>query len=259
MSSPKVVIFCGGFGMRMREHRSEIPKPLVPVGGEPILWHVMKLYETAGHRDFVLPLGYKGEMIRDFFEGYARRNSVTTIGVRTDSYDILKRPKEDWDVTLVNTGEYTETGNRLYQVRDFLGDAETFMITYGDGVSNVSLDELYKEHIRLGTDITITGVRQHSKYGQVKEIDGVVTDFRQKPLLDDVVNGGFMVANRTFLDHPALRSNAPIEDVLIDLAPKGKVGVYTHDGFWHSMDSARDVEHLEHLWRSGNPPWKTWE
>jgi glucose-1-phosphate cytidylyltransferase len=261
----KAVILCGGQGTRIRDVSENLPKPLIPIGSKPILWHIMKIYYAQGIKNFVLCLGYKGEDIRDFFLNY--KHYISDITVSTKDNEIIVHPKndsEDWNITLVNTGETTNTAKRLYLVRKYIEHDPYFMLTYGDGVSDIDLNRLFELHreLRQRKQIvgTITGVNPLSKYGEVKSgEDELISSFVEKPVLrDSFVNGGFMVFDAEFLRNPMLKEDIPIEAVLEKLSEHGKIALYRHYGFWHSMDTQRDFHSLNELWKSGEPPWKTW-
>jgi len=234
---PKVVILCGGVGMRLREETVFRPKPLVPVGGKPILWHIMKLYAHHGFTDFVLCLGYKGEMIRDYF---------------------TKNNREGWNIIMENTGEKTNTGGRIKRIEKYI-DGDTFLATYGDGVSDVDLGGLLAFHNKHGKLATMTGVHPWSKYGQVlAQPDGTVTNFVEKPILNDRINGGFFVFKRQFLDY--LGENDVLEHTpFTRLVKEKQLILYNHDGFWHCLDTFKDKLELEEMWQSGKPLWRTWQ
>lgn len=256
----KVVILCGGEGKRIRDTAEHLPKPLINIGDKPILWHIMKIYSAQGYKNFVLCLGYKGHLIRDFFLNYGHYHN--DIEIDMPSGQIKKNGHsdiEDWKITLVDTGHKTNTGLRLHKVRKYLEGQDYFMLTYGDGVSNVDLDKLISFHKSRNKIGTITGVRSLSKYGQVKtDEEGIINSFKEKPLLDDAVNGGFMVFNREFLDHPLLPLDVSLEEVLISLSEQKRLALCLHSGFWHSMDTTRDFEELNKIWDSGNVPWRIW-
>ncbi|VVC03147.1 Bifunctional protein GlmU [Candidatus Burarchaeum australiense] len=236
-AKPKVVILCGGMGTRLREETEAKPKPLVEVGGHPILWHIMKLYAHAGFTDFVLCLGYKGQLIREHFE---------------------ENNREGWNIIFADTGEKTNTGGRIKRAEKFI-DCENFMATYGDGLSTVDLNALYDYHLRHGKVATITCVHPYSKYGEVALAkDGAVQNFVEKPVLKDYINGGFHVYKRGFLAYLG-------EDDVLEHKPfarlvqeKQMMG-FRHEGFWHSMDTWRDKEDLNAMWNCGTPAWKIWK
>jgi len=255
-STPKVVILCGGKGTRMREHTELMPKPMVAVGEMPIIWHIMKNYYHQGFNDFVLCLGYKGQAIRNFFINYVQNHDDITV----HPTGILRKgnPLEDWKVTLVDTGEESNTALRLGKVVHHLQEGDIFLLTYGDGVANVDINKLIEFHKQQGTLATITGVRARSKYGKVKINEkNLVNSFEEKPILDDWINGGFMVFNKEFLTHPLLKENIPLEKVLETLASMNQLSLYKHDGFWHCMDTSQDQDSLNNILKT-NPAWKIW-
>lgn len=258
-SGVKVVIFCGGKGTRLREVSELLPKPLVPIGEMPILWHIMKCYSAQGYKNFILCLGYKGEQIRNFFLNYANHSHDITLNLKLGQIITRDGNTEDWDITLVNTGQETQTGGRLNLVKKYLEKDPYFMATYGDGVSDIKIDALLDYHLSLAPIGTLTGIRASSKYGQVKTDEkGIATHFAQYPILDDRINGGFMVFNREIFEHPLMRMNAAIEDIIEDLTKQRKIAVFYHNGFWHCMDTPQHYEQLNNLWKSGNAPWKIW-
>ncbi len=258
-SDVKVVILCGGKGTRLREVSELVPKPLVNIGEMPILWHIMKGYSMQGYKNFILCLGYKGESIRNFFLNYINNTHDLTLNLNTGSIKYGIGEKEDWNVTLVNTGLETNTGKRLYLIKKYIEKDPYFLLTYGDGVSNVNIDEVVKFHNSKKAIVTITGIKAPSKYGQVKTNDeGIATQFVQYPLLDDRINGGFMVLSKEFLNHSKLAENLPLEDSIIELTNHGKIAVYPHDGVWHCMDTPQHFDELNKLWNSGKAGWKSW-
>lgn len=255
----EVVILCGGRGTRM-EHETEFrPKPMVPIGGKPILWHIMKIYAAYGHKDFILCLGYKGEVIKRYFLDYEamNRDFTVTLGARHriefhDGHD-----EEDFRVTLADTGLETPTGGRIKRVERYV-HGETFFVTYGDGVADIDLDVLLRYHREKGRIATVTGVRPFSRFGVV-EIgeDGLVRSFREKPQVDGLVSGGFFVFERAvfeYLDEQSVLEREPLER----LAADGQLAIYPHPGFWHCMDTRTDRQRLEELWARGEAPWKVW-
>lgn len=255
----KVVILCGGQGTRMREETEFKPKPLVDVGGRPILWHIMKLYSHFGHRDFVLALGYKGQMIKEYFLNYEAMNNDFTINLANRRLlTIHDNLREDWNVTLVDTGIETNTGGRIKRVQPYIED-EDFFCTYGDGVSNIDLDALYRFHKGHGKMATLTGLHPVSKYGVFQHADDqLVTGFKEKPRMDDLVSGGFFVFNRRIFDH--LHDNAVLEAEPFErLTQERQLAVYVHEGFWQSMDTYKDALVLNELWTSGKGDWKVWK
>ena len=258
-----VVILCGGMGTRLREASEKLPKPLVDVGGKPILWHVMKTYGHFGFRRFVLCLGYKGDQIRRYFLDYREHMNDFTLNLGSDAPpQFHKRGEaEDWEITFVETGLLTGTGGRVRRVADHI-DTDTFLLTYGDGIGAVDLDSLVRQHLASGLLGTVTGVHPASRYGEM-HVDGTrVTEFNEKPTLaTGWVSGGFFAFNRLMIDKylddapELLLEKKPLQT----LAADGELGVFQHEGFWMGMDTFRDWTELNSLWDSGNPPWKVWD
>lgn len=253
----KVVILCGGEGTRLREQTEFIPKPLVRIGGKPILWHVMKIYSHYGYKDFILCLGYKGDMIKNYFLNYETENFDFVINLKDRSFEFPKRHNlEDWKITCVDTGEKVLTGGRLKRVSEYLPD-EDFMVTYGDGVADINLNELWKFHKSKGKMVTITGVHPVSKYGLINVNKGFeVVNFKEKPPLKDFVNAGFMACKREFLEQ--IKTDCMFEEhILPELSKKKEVAVYKHESFWAAMDTYKDYESLNKIWAERSP-WKIW-
>lgn len=250
-----VVILCGGRGARLSERTESIPKPLVEIGGLPILWHIMKGYAASGFTRFVLCLGYKGEKIREYFMGLTEwRNRDFTLRGGAVEY---RGSVEDWTITFANTGADTETGSRLRRITPYLGDAETFFATYGDGVSNVSIPTLLATHMRFGCRATMTCVRARSQFGHVNvRDDGTVLDYQQKPTLGTWVNGGFFCFDREVLQF--VREDEPLESAFPRLIEERQLAAHLHEGFWGSMDTLKDALYLNDLWAQGDAPWKVW-
>jgi len=256
----KTVILCGGKGTRLREETEFKPKPLVEVGGKPILWHIMKMYSEYGHNHFVLALGYKGDMIKKYFMDYDWMANDFTLNLKDKSV-ILKNnnSKENWTIDFVDTGQEAMTALRLFRLRDYLKDEEDFMLTYGDGVADVNIDEVIKIHKEKGKILTITGIHPRSKYGVVKvRDDDVVEEFKEKPILNDFVNGGFMVLNKRIFEHLDQKNVMLVFGTLPLLAKRGEVVLHHHKGFWHCMDTYRDYLELNKMWDE-NPEWKIWD
>ena len=250
-----VVIFCGGKGTRLKEETEFKPKPMVTIGGRPILWHIMKIYAHYGYTKFILCLGYKGAGIKEYFlqRKLLTSDFVMKHGEVTECH--AEGADRDWEVTFADTGEDTMTGERLLRVQKYIS-RDTFMVTYGDGVSNINIPELVAFHETKNMIGTITGVHPTSKYGLVAT-DGEqrVISFDQKPRLHDFVNGGFMVFKKDFFRY--LRPGQMIEEALVALAAERQLALYPHEDFWHCMDTYKDYEDLNHLWRE-NPRWKIW-
>jgi glucose-1-phosphate cytidylyltransferase len=254
----KVVLLAGGLGTRLSEETVVKPKPMVEIGGKPILWHIMKSYSHWGFNDFVICLGYKGYMIKEFFANYLIHQSDFTIDLSTNTSLVHSNKAEPWRITLVDTGDKTLTGGRLLRVKEYLGK-ETFMLTYGDGVADINIEKLLAFHRGHGRLATVTAVRPPSRFGGMSIDDAWVTDFIEKPQIGEGwINGGFFVLEPGVLDH--IRGDeTPFErEPLEKLARDGQLAAYKHDGFWQCMDTLRDVTLLNELWDSHKPPWKLW-
>lgn len=257
----KVVILAGGYGTRLSEETAIVPKPLVEIGGHPILWHIMKIYSYYGLNDFVICCGYKGNMIKDYFRNYFHRHCDFTIDLQTDSLQLHHRQSEPWRVTLVDTGEKTMTGGRLKRVREHLG-AGTFCLTYGDGVSDVNIRELIAFHHQQGALATVTAVRQPGRFGALNlSTDRArVAGFREKDAQDGhVINGGFFVVEPEVIDLIDGDDTTWEQEPMQRLVADDQLAVYRHAGYWQSMDSLRDKTVLQGLWDGGNPPWRLWD
>lgn len=255
MQVRKAVILAGGFGTRLMEETEARPKPMVEIGGRPILWHIMKIYSAAGIDEFVLPLGYKGYMIKEFFANYRLHMSDVTFDYGRNDISTHVGRAEAWKVTLVDTGLNTMTGGRIKRLRDYLGDAP-FCMTYGDGVAQIDIRALVAFHQSHGRLATVTAVHPPSRFGALEITGGQVQRFREKPPGDGMrINGGFFVLSPRVLDlidgDETVFEKEPIER----LAEMGELMAYEHDGFWHSMDTLRDKRALEELWAKGSPPW----
>ncbi len=258
----KVVILAGGKGTRLVEETSVKPKPMVEVGGKPILWHIMKIYSYYGINEFVICLGYKGYVIKKYFLNYALLNSDITVHTRSDKYPefvVHKNISEDWKVVLVDTGEETMTGGRLKRVRPYLEQDKDFCMTYGDGVSNVNINKLILFHQTHSKLATVTGVRPHARFGALHIENDLVTQFQEKPVDEGgYVNGGFFVLSSKILDYIDNDTTIWEKEPLQNLAKDRQLAVYLHDGFWHPMDALRDSINLNALWDSNKAPWKLW-
>lgn len=253
-----VVIFCGGQGSRMKEETEFRPKPMVSLGGKPILWHIMKAYEHFGFNDFIIALGYKGDYIKDYFlneEYLAHDFTISTSSGKKKLYKKNKRKRDNFNITFVDTGVETLTGERLLKVKKYI-DTEAFMVTYGDGVSNINIKDLVEFHKERKTIGTITGVHPKSKWGLiVSDKNNIVKRFQQKPKLNQYVNGGFMVFNKIFFDY--LKPREIIETPLERLIKNRQLSVYIHEGYWSAMDTYQDVEEMNKQWKK-DPQWKVW-
>ncbi len=255
----KAVILCGGKGTRMREETEYRPKPLVEVGGKPILWHIMKTYSHYGINDFILCVGYKGDMIKQYFmEMYWRNNDFTLHLNGEREVEYLTSENEKWNITIVNTGIETGTGGRLKQVEKYI-DEDTFMFTYGDGLSDVNLIELMSQHENMGRIATLTGVHPTSTFGLMETENGVVKSFKEKPVLKDMVNGGYMVLNKRVFNYIPEEDCMFEQQPLYSLAADEQLAVYEHNGFWKAIDTFKDVETVNKMYDKGDTPWKIWK
>lgn len=256
----KVVILCGGLGTRLREETEYRPKPMVPIGGRPILWHIMKYYAHFGHKEFILCLGYKGEVIKDYFRNYHWNTSDVTLRLGRSPKIVYhtQHDEEDWTVTLVDTGQETQTGGRLRRALPFI-DADTFLLTYGDGLTNSNLQQSIEFHKAHGAIASVTAVKPTGRFGELA-IDGqTIVAFREKPDQERAfVSGGYFVLNKGiggYLDSDAcVLERGPMEK----LAREGQLKAYCHLGFWQCMDTYREQELLNKLWQTGQAPWKVW-
>ncbi len=251
----KVVLLAGGFGTRLAEYTDVIPKPMVPIGGRPIIWHIMNTYAHFGHKDFYVALGYKSDIIKDYFLKYHSLNSDLKIDLNTGAVSSLQVDTVDWKVTLVDTGLNTMTGGRLKRLQKMIGK-ETFMLTYGDGVANIDLNALLEFHQSHGKMVTISAARPAARFGELSLDVDRVTSFKEKPQLDQGwINGGFFVIEPAFFEMIG-GDETVLERRPLEIASKeGQLMAYRHQGFWHCMDSKRDHELLESLWNDGKAPW----
>ncbi|MCD4703671.1 MAG: glucose-1-phosphate cytidylyltransferase [Methanosarcinaceae archaeon] len=255
----KTIILAGGFGTRLAEHTDVKPKPMVEIGGQPMLWHIMNTYSHYGHNDFIVALGYKGEVIKEYFLNYYSLRSDFTVNLGNGNVNYLEKKTVDWNVTLVDTGLQSMTGGRIRQLKEYIGD-ETFMLTYGDGVSNININELLDFHRDHGKMATITAVHPAARFGElVLSDEQKVLSFKEKPqTAQGWVNGGYFVLEPEFLD--LIDSDATVleEDPLERAASDGELMAYLHDGFWQCMDTVRDRNVLDGLWQDGKAPWRVW-
>jgi glucose-1-phosphate cytidylyltransferase len=255
----KAVILAGGLGTRISEETHLRPKPMIEVGGKPLLWHIMKLYSAHGVHDFVVCCGYKGYVVKEYFANYFLHTSDVTFDLKNNRVEVHQNSAEPWRVTLVDTGEQTMTGGRLRRVRDHVED-ERFFFTYGDAVSDVDLHELLRFHEARRATVTLTAIQPSGRFGAVElDADGAVTTFQEKPQGDGGwVNGGFFVVEPAAIDHVAGDDTIWEREPLEGLTAEGRVAAYRHQGFWHPMDTLRDKNRLEELWADGRAPWRTW-
>ncbi|SEN50815.1 glucose-1-phosphate cytidylyltransferase [Loktanella fryxellensis] len=256
----KAVILAGGYGTRISEETGVVPKPLIEIGGRPILWHIMKIYASHGISDFVVCCGYKGSLIKDYFLNYAHRNSDFTIDLSTNSIEVARPASEPWRVTLVDTGLQSMTGGRIKRIAPHIGDA-TFCLTYGDGVSDIDIGKLIAFHRQQGVAATVTAVKQPGRFGTL-DLSGDasrVNGFREKSVLDgQTINGGFFVLEPSVFDLIDGDATTWEEEPLKHLAATGQLSVYRHDGFWQNMDTLRDKQVLQDMWDGGAAPWHVW-
>lgn len=252
----KVIILAGGLGTRLAEYTDVIPKPMVPIGGKPIIWHIMKTYASYGHNDFYLALGYKAEVIKEYFLNYRALNADFTVDLASGIVSSHQLDSVDWNVTMVNTGDTTMTGGRVKRMQSFIGN-ETCMLTYGDGLSDISIDELLSFHRSHGKKITVTAVRPQARFGEL-QLDGFqVESFQEKPQMHDGwINGGFFVIEPAFFELISDSDSTVLERDPLELASKlGELMAFRHNGFWHCLDTKRDLDNLQSLWDSGLRPW----
>ena len=256
----KTVILAGGFGTRLSEETSVLPKPMVQIGGQPMLWHIMKMYASHGFNDFVICLGYKGHVIKEFFMNYFMYHSDLKIDLRNNNIEVLNNDVEPWKITLVDTGQDTMTGGRIKRIQKYV-DNERFFLSYGDGISDVDLDALLAFHDKQNTYATFTAVQPPGRYGafNFESNSHLVKQFREKPKGDSAwVNGGFFVLEPEIFDYIEEDSTVWEKNPMENLAIDGKLSAYQHHKFWQGMDSLRDKKVLEQIWADGNPPWKKW-
>jgi len=256
----KVVILAGGFGTRLSEETDVRPKPMVEIGGKPILWHIMKIYSSYGFNDFVILLGYKGYVIKEFFSNYFLHQSDVTLDLSNNTIEVHQNTSEPWKVTLLNTGLNTFTGGRIKRAKEFIGD-DDFLLTYGDGLSNVDISETVKFHKEQDKKVTMTAVQPAGRYGAL-DIDGnnLISSFKEKPKGDGSwINGGFFVCKASVLDYIQNDSTIFEQEPLSNLALDNQLVAYKHDGYWECMDTLRDKVHLCQLWDSDQAPWKIWK
>lgn len=256
----KAVILAGGLGTRLSEETIVKPKPMVEIGGKPILWHIMKIYSAHGVNDFIICCGYKGYMIKEYFANYFLHMADVTFHMAENRMEVHQCYSEPWHVTLVDTGEHSLTGGRLKKVTSYIKDEDAFCFTYGDGLADIDITEEIKFHKSHGKLATITGVQPPGRYGALEINNGQVFGFAEKPRGDGgFINGGFFVLSPGCIDLIKEDGTSWEGDVLPSLASMGQLMVFTHHGFWHAMDTLRDKNYLEDLWERGNAPWKVWE
>ena len=254
----KVAILAGGLGTRLSEETTAKPKPMVEIGGKPMLWHIMNIYATHGFKEFVIALGYKGEVIKDYFLNYRFRSRSLTVDLGTGTVSVHDGINENWIVHLLDTGQNTQTGGRIKRVAEYIG-REPFMVTYGDGLGNINITELIKFHTQQNRLATLTAVSPPARFGQMVLNEQEVLEFQEKPIIGGGwINGGFFVLEPDIVnyipDYDTIWERTPLEQ----LASDGQLAAYKHHEFWHPMDTFRDVNVLNKMWDEGNPPWKIW-
>ncbi len=257
----KAVILAGGYGTRLSEETSVRPKPMVEIGGRPILWHIMKIYSAHGINDFIVCCGYKGNVIKEYFANYYLYRSDVTFDIHANEMKLLRNGAEPWRITLIDTGLRTMTGGRLKRVREYLDD-ETFAFTYGDGVSDIDISKLLEFHESQGRLATLTAVQPPGRFGafSLTSRQTAVTHFREKPDGDGTwINGGFFMLEPKVIDYIENDSTVWEQEPLVHLAGTGDLSAYRHQGFWHPMDTLRDRMVLEDMWNSGKAPWRIWQ
>lgn len=252
----KVIILAGGFGTRLSEYTETIPKPMVSVGGRPIIWHIMNIYAKYGHIDFHLALGYKSELIKEYFLNYRNLNSDFTVNLATGNIVTQQTEETNWNVTLIDTGLTSMTGGRVKRMQTLICN-ETFLLTYGDGVANINIEALIKFHKSHGKMVTVSAVHPGARFGELDINNGKVIEFKEKPQMGQGwINGGFFVIEPQFFDLIENDDTILEKEPLEKAAAMGEMMAYQHDGYWQCMDTKRDRDNLEALWQSGNAPWK---
>jgi glucose-1-phosphate cytidylyltransferase len=255
----KAVLLAGGLGTRFSEETDVRPKPMIEIGGKPILWHIMKIYSSHGINDFIVCLGYKGYVIKEYFSNYFLHQSNVTFDLRENKMHVLRKDAEPWTVTLIDTGENTMIGGRIKQILPYIGDDPEFCLTYGDGVADIDITESIAFHRRERRLATVTATQPPGRFGAINFEGSRVTSFQEKPSGDGgFINGGFFVLSPKV--GPYIEGDATVweKEPMTNLARDGQLSVFMHEGFWHPMDTLRDKRYLEDLWASGKAPWKKW-
>lgn len=255
----KAVLLAGGLGTRFSEETDVRPKPMIEIGGKPILWHIMKIYSSHGINDFIVCLGYKGYVIKEYFSNYFLHQSNVTFDLRENKMHVLRKDAEPWTVTLIDTGENTMIGGRIKQILPYLGDDPEFCLTYGDGVADIDITDSIAFHRREGRLATVTATQPPGRFGAINFEGSRVTSFQEKPSGDGgFINGGFFVLSPKVGSYIEGNQTVWEKEPMTDLAKDGQLSVFFHNGFWHPMDTLRDKRYLEDLWSSGKAPWKKW-
>jgi len=256
----KAVILAGGLGTRISEETESKPKPMIEIGGMPILWHILKLYSAHGVNDFVICCGYKGYVIKEYFANYFLHMSDVTFDMEKNLMHVHQKNAEPWKVTLIDTGSNTMTGGRLKRIKEYVNNDEIFSMTYGDGLSNVNIPKLIQFHLEMNVKVTITSVLPPARFGALEVSNNKVVNFREKPQGEGAkINGGFFIINPNTLDYINDDSIIWEQEPLERLADEGNLAAFDHVGFWQPMDTLRDKNLLEELWQTGNAPWKVWK
>ena len=255
----KAVILAGGLGTRLREETTIKPKPMVEIGGKPILWHIMKIYSHYGINEFIICLGYKGYVIKEYFANYFLHMSDITFDINKNKISIHQNQSEPWKVTLIDTGHDSQTGGRIKRIKNHISEGETFCMTYGDGVSNVNISELINKHKSNQMLATVTAVQPPGRFGSLKLDETNVTSFKEKPEGDGAwINGGFFVLEPEIFDYIEDDQSIWEEDPMKLLAQNNQLGYFKHDGFWQPMDTLKEHQNLDALWKNNSAPWKVW-
>ncbi|MFN8258863.1 MAG: glucose-1-phosphate cytidylyltransferase [Bacteroidales bacterium] len=254
----KVVILAGGYGSRLGTISELIPKPMIEIGGKPIIWHIMKIYASYGYKDFVIALGYKGNVLKDYFYNFKYQNNDFTVNTKTGDVKFHNSGDDEWNVTLADTGVDTLKGGRIKRLEKYLDEIN--MLTYGDGVADININQLIDYHKKHGKLVTISGVKPPSMFGEIIQKEGQVISFEEKPQTSKgLINGGFMVFDKKILNYLTIDKDCDFEfGPLEKLATEGQVMTYMHDGFWECADTVRDLNHLNKLWASNQAKWKVW-
>lgn len=256
----QVVILAGGFGTRISEESSQRPKPMIEIGGKPILWHIMKIYSHFGYNDFIICLGYKGYMIKEYFANFCIQNADLTIDLTKDNkLTFHQNVTEPWKITMVDTGSESMTGGRIKRVKDFI-QGDQFLMTYGDGLANLDIKKLVDFHNKHGKLVTLTATQPMGRYGSLNLSNDTVVSFHEKTVKDaNWINGGYFVMRKKFLDYIDNDFTVLEKDPLERVAKEGNLIAFKHSDFWQPMDTMRDKSFLEELWKTNNAPWKTWK